>query len=339
MTQGASDRRSGVSRGQFLRRVGGGVATIAVAGTALPDVVLGAVTPPTGLTAIAFDSKVVLAWQPAAGASGGYTVLRGPGAGAPTTVVSGAGGVSGTTFTDTSANNGSIYSYAVRANSGGSQSANSNLVNAAPIPLGSGSGNAIVQENSVPGHDRLEDAERAAGATGIEGFATATSINAGDSVDLKVNTADDVPFHVEIYRTGYYGGTNGRLISTLPGLTVEQQDYPPVRRPTRSARLLHLEHGTRRSRRRRTGRAAVYLLRLVRDDNGDDNHILLVVRHDGDNAAVLYGVPTATYQAYNNYGGKSLYDLQLYRRRHGRGHHAGGLGVLRPALTTVASTA
>src|SRR5262249_32673402 len=52
--------------------------------------------------------------------------------------------------------------------------------------------------------------------------------------------------------------------------------------------------------------SGVYLLRLVKDDgSGDDNHVLLVVRHDSSHSAVLYGVPTGTYQAYNNYGGKS----------------------------------
>ena len=45
----------------------------------------------------------------------------------------------------------------------------------------------------------------------------------------------------------------------------------------------------------------------MRDDNGADNAILLVVRRDGHAGDVLYTVPTATYQAYNPYGGKSLY--------------------------------
>ena len=52
----------------------------------------------------------------------------------------------------------------------------------------------------------------------------------------------------------------------------------------------------------------------MRDDNGTDDHVLLVVRNDAANADVLYGVPDTTYQAYNNYGGKSLYDLELLRR-------------------------
>jgi hypothetical protein len=308
MTQGASDRQSGLSRGQFLRRVSGGVATIAVAGTAVPDVLLGAVTPPTGLTAIAFDSKVVLAWQAAAGASGGYTVLRGPGAGAPTTVVSGSGGVSGTTFTDTSANNGSNYSYAVRANSGGTQSANSNLVNAAPIP-GSGAGNAIVAENSYPGTTAWKMQGAAQPPTGLEGFATATSINAGDSVDLKVNTADGAPYHIEIYRTGYYGGSQARLVSVLTGLVGVGQNNP---QKDPDLGLIDASNWSVTSTLTTTPDwpTGVYLLRMAREDNGSDNHILLVVRNDGASSDLVYVLPVATYQAYNNWGGRSLYTFQ-----------------------------
>ena len=167
------------------------MATIAVAGASAPEILMGAVDPPTGLTALALDSTVVLAWQQVAGATG-YVVLRGPAASSPTTVLTGAGGVSGTTFTDSTASNSSNYSYAVRAITGGGQSANSNLVNAAPLPQ-SGSGNAIVSENSFPGTTAWKMQGAAQPPTGIEGFATATSINAGDSVDLKIDSADGCP--------------------------------------------------------------------------------------------------------------------------------------------------
>ena len=46
----------------------------------------------------------------------------------------------------------------------------------------------------------------------------------------------------------------------------------------------------------------------MRTDNGSDNEILLVVRDDARHSDALYGVSMATYEAYNNYGGKSLYD-------------------------------
>ena len=231
-----------------------------------------------------------------------------PRCGAPTTVVSGSGGVSGTTFTDTSASNGSIYSYAVRANSGGSQSANSNLVNAAPIP-GSGSGNAIVAENSYPGTTAWKMQGAAQPPTGLEGFATQTSINAGDSVDLKVNTADGVPYHIEIYRTGYYGGSQARLVSVLTGLVGVGQNNP---QKDPDLGLIDASNWSVTSTVTTTPDwpTGVYLLRLAREDNGSDNHIILVVRNDGASSDVVYALPVATYQAYNKWGGRSLYTFQ-----------------------------
>jgi len=40
-----------------------------------------------------------------------------------------------------------------------------------------------------------------------------------------------------------------------------------------------------------------------------------VVRDDGRVAALLYQQSTSTYQAYNNWGGKSLYDYSSVGRR------------------------
>jgi hypothetical protein len=47
----------------------------------------------------------------------------------------------------------------------------------------------------------------------------------------------------------------------------------------------------------------------VRTDNSSDNQILFVVRDDARKADVIYAEGMATLQAYNNYGGRSLYDF------------------------------
>src|SRR5689334_3090829 len=82
-----------------------------------------AATPPAGVSGIALDGHVQIAWQPVASASG-YAVYRGTTAGAITTRVTPAGGTLGTNFTDTAAN-GATYYYAVRSIEGGFESANS----------------------------------------------------------------------------------------------------------------------------------------------------------------------------------------------------------------------
>src|SRR5207248_6013417 len=53
--------------------------------------------------------------------------------------------------------------------------------------------------------------------------------------------------------------------------------------------------------------SGIYMIRLVRTDTGWDTNVLVAVRDDSRASNLLYGVPFSTYEAYNNYGGKSLY--------------------------------
>ena len=71
------------------------------------------------------------------------------------------------------------------------------------------SSNAIVQENLKPGTpESVWDAPTS--PTRIEGFATDISVDHGQTVSFKINvnktTAAAVPYHIEIYRLGYYQG-------------------------------------------------------------------------------------------------------------------------------------
>jgi fibronectin type 3 domain-containing protein len=85
-------------------------------------------TAPSGLTANGGASQVNLTWTAVSGATS-YKVLRGTVSGTHTLLVS---GVSGTTYSDTSAVAGTPYFYVVRAFNG-NDSANSNEVTAQPI--------------------------------------------------------------------------------------------------------------------------------------------------------------------------------------------------------------
>src|SRR5205823_7340620 len=81
-------------------------------------------TAPTGPTGIALDGRVELAWQPVSGADH-YAVYRGTSPGSITTAVTPPGGVTGTSFTDTSTANGTTYYYVARAVNTGTESVNS----------------------------------------------------------------------------------------------------------------------------------------------------------------------------------------------------------------------
>ena len=276
----------------------------------LPSAAPTAVQPaaPVGPTGIALANAVELTWQPAAGATS-YNVYRGSTINGAATLVSPAGGVTAAAFTDTTAANGSTYFYAVRSVASGTESTNSLVVQATPVPRACSTGNAIVVENCYPGNTPWNVRNTATlAAGGIEGYATAQSINRGDSVNLKVNSADGSTFRVEIYRTGYYGGAGARLFSVITGVPGAAQPACTNDATTGLVDCSNWQTSLTLST-TQNWPTGVYAIRLVREDTGTDNQILLVVRDDARKAPVVYGVSFASFQAYNNYGGKSLYDF------------------------------
>ncbi|HEY7947811.1 MAG TPA: N,N-dimethylformamidase beta subunit family domain-containing protein [Acidimicrobiales bacterium] len=138
----------------------------------------------------------------------------------------------------------------------------------------------------------------------IEGFADVTSAVAGNDVTLFVNTTAR-SFHVEAYRMGYYQGLGGRLIWTsdeaagaaqppptvIPGYnTVESRWQPSLTAPIDA-----------------TWPPGAYLLKLV-GDAGEQQYIPLCVRDDTSKAAFVVQHSVTTWQAYNLWGGYSLYN-------------------------------
>jgi hypothetical protein len=256
------------------------------------------------VTAFAGDGQVTLAWQPRQ-SGGAYTVLRGTSPTAVTKVI--APSVGGSTYTDTTAANGTTYYYAVRAADDTSPNAASTPASAKPVQRTCAGSNPVAAENCLPGGTGWKVA-RGIPATrdGIEGFTTRSSIAPGDSVDLKVNASDDAPYHIDVYRTGWYGGDQGRLVGRVSGLVAHRQpDCPETSGTGESSCAAWARSATISTT--AAWPSGVYTLKLVREDNGAENLALLVVRDGSRTAPVLFDVPTSTYQAYNPYGGRSVY--------------------------------
>jgi outer membrane lipoprotein SlyB len=263
----------------------------------------GAPAAPTGLTAFALDGAVALSWTAVPGAAN-YQVFRSTTSAAAGSLI---GSPTGATFKDTAATNSTTFYYTVKA------------VNVTPSPASAqadatarartcSSGNAVVVENCFPGTSAWKLANQSGAFDGgVDGFATQSSINRGQSVDLKVKASGEVPYRIEIYRSGWYGGTQGRLVSALPGRTGAVQ--PPCEDGAGNTGLKDCSNWTVTDTITTSADWApgIYLLRLVRTDTGGDSHILLTVRDDAATPAVQYVLPTTTYQAYNAYAGKSLY--------------------------------
>ncbi len=138
----------------------------------------------------------------------------------------------------------------------------------------------------------------------IEGFADATSINKGESVRLFVST-DSPGYRVEAYRMGYYGGLQGRLIWRSPNLPGSRQAAPLVDPTTRMVEAKWRPSLTLTAD--ATWPPGDYLIKLVAD-NGFQQYVPLALRDDSSHAPLLVMNAVTTWQAYNNWGGNSLYE-------------------------------
>ncbi|WCB95824.1 virion structural protein [Baekduia alba] len=265
-----------------------------------------AASAPTGASTFPTDAKVVVSWQPSSGATA-YTVYRGTSAAAITTRVTTAAGVTGTSFTDTTALNGTTYFYAARAVQSGIESGNSNVVTATPGARACTTGNAVVLENCLPGSAGWKLTAPAIIANGgIEGYATAQSVNHGSKIDLKVNATAGSTFDAQVYRMGSYGGLGGRLVTTLKGVGSTAQ---PSCSNDDSTGLYECANWSVSATISTTTDwpSGMYLVRLLRNDTAKDNYVLFTVRDDSRTPALVYGSSYGTFQAYNMFGGRSLY--------------------------------
>ena len=170
--------------------------------------------------------------------------------------------------------------------------------------------NAIVEENLKQGTPReIWDAPP---SDQIEGFATDMSVNHGERVDFKINVnadfGEDVPYHIEIYRLGYYDGDGARLVYSSEGTGQLIGQAQPEALYDPATGLVDAGNWSVS-----TGWdvpadavSGVYLVKLVRDDNGATNQIPFIVRDDdGPKSDILLQTSDTTWQAYNFWGGNN----------------------------------
>lgn len=140
----------------------------------------------------------------------------------------------------------------------------------------------------------------------IEGFASATSVNVGESIDFYVNTSAPT-FDLYIYRTGYYGGKGGRLLQSFTGLTGRQQPDCYSTLYTTGLVSCSTWHKSHTLSIPEDWVSGYYVGKLVRPDTGGENYLLFVVRDDARRSDILFQQSVTTTNAYNNWGGKSVY--------------------------------
>src|SRR5262249_10722459 len=165
--------------------------------------------------------------------------------------------------------------------------------------------NPIVCENALVGNPASEWDVVGAGDSSIQGFATDISAALGDTVHFKISTTA-ATFTIDIYRLGYYGGLGARKIATLPTVTGKNQ---PACLVTAATELVDCGNWTESTSWTvpATAVSGVYIAKLTRSDTGGKSHIVFVVRDDASHSDLLFQTSDTTWQAYNQYGGFSLY--------------------------------
>ncbi len=167
--------------------------------------------------------------------------------------------------------------------------------------------NPIVAENNLPGNPSSEWDISGAGDLSIQGFATDISVNKGQSIYFKINT-DAAAYTIEIYRLGYYSGLGARLVGTGTITTTLPQTQPSPVTDTETG-LVDCGNWQESAVWNVPSDAVsgIYIAKLKRTDNGGASHIAFIVRDDAHNSDVYFKTSDATWQAYNVYGGNSLY--------------------------------
>jgi hypothetical protein len=209
---------------------------------------------------------------------------------------------------------------------------------AAGGPLGARGANPVVVENRkagftgwrVPDQDALatelldsgdegpdtgggavpRQTSAAAPSRPIEGFASAPSVDLGGTIDLYVSGGTVTNrVDITISRQGWYGGNGAQQYARYGNLAVGNQPVPTPD-PTTGRIEASAWPLTQRISIPADGSwpSGVYLAGIGPAGQGPVTNIVFVVRDDASTAAILVQLAVNTYQAYNPWGGKSLYD-------------------------------
>jgi hypothetical protein len=139
----------------------------------------------------------------------------------------------------------------------------------------------------------------------LEAYAGAPSVQHGEPLD--VHARSDQPAQVKwaAWRMGWYGGAGGRLVASGGPAPVGPQVVPPPDPAT--GRVACRWPTTFTVQTDTSWTSGAYLLVLERND-GPQTWVPFVVRADERKGVAVFQASVTTYQAYNSYGGLSLYD-------------------------------
>jgi hypothetical protein len=139
----------------------------------------------------------------------------------------------------------------------------------------------------------------------IEGYCSRRSVRAGESISVFVSTNPASEFMLDIFRTGFYGGAGGRLMSKLGPFPGRVQPDPPLGR--NRLRECQWEPCTT-FKIPRDWVSGVYLGKLTALRESWQSYVIFIVRDDRP-ADIIFQCSDNTWQAYNRWPNQfALYD-------------------------------
>ena len=169
-------------------------------------------------------------------------------------------------------------------------------------------GNPVACENAMPGTPKSQWDVGPGEGTTIQGFADPFSVNVGQSISFKIKSPATA-YAIDIYRMGYYGGDGARLVASItPNIAVSRSQ--PACTSNAATGLIDCGNwgvsGTWNVP--ATVVSGVYFAHIHRtDSSSDENQIPFVVTSNASHSNVVFMTADETWQAYNDWGGNSVY--------------------------------
>jgi hypothetical protein len=238
--------------------------------------------------------------NPQSGVTINFAVTSGGGSVSPSSAVTGSNGQASTILTLGSIPSGPNDSVVVTATAPGIGSTSFKAKAAPANP------NPIYLENQQTGTRNWQITNQATDE--IAGYASATSVNKGGSLDIKVSLAQAGTFTIDVYRLGYYAGLGGRLITSSGPLSGNTQPALTITDPTTN--LGQCNWSTSYTLQVNSNwTSGLYIAKLTDQTTGKQSQVWFVVRDDSSTSDILFQSSFTTFLAYSNTSGYSLYSF------------------------------
>jgi len=171
-----------------------------------------------------------------------------------------------------------------------------------------GAPTSVAIENRMPGTRawRLPGPARLIGGAAhgaLSAYVAEQAISAGQTQRVYVDAPGASSVRIEVYRMGWYGGLGGRLVLASGALALQRQ--PACSHSSRTGLTECDWHPTLAFPIPSALVSGVYVVKMTAS-TGAQSDCMFVLRA-GNPQPLLVQIPTATYEAYNAWGGDSLY--------------------------------